>query len=529
MYYGLLALLTRSLRQDARQTRNHVFRLSFVAFIYLALLAATVTSGLFGAPGLRFFSQIAWLNLFFISCAGIGFFSSAITEEKEEETIGLLQMAGLNPVGILLGKSTSRLIQAAMLLVVQFPFALLAVTLGGVTPHQIFAAYAALLAYMILLANVALVWSTVCQRGGTAAGMTTLIFALYFATPGLANLVKADLVSVGWSQSHGFTGLVLETLDWLGQSSIWDRLTATTQTGFKDPIFSHQVITNSFGGLACFLTAWLVFNPFTRSLTSQGVTRGLVMKSTSRIRFLSPGRCWALPLVWKDFQFIGGGYSFAVVKLIGYSAVLALIVYLTSIDGVTASSIRWNDVGEMYVSCMMGAVIIESCILAARVFHDEVRLLTLSSLLMLPRSIPYLAYSKALGCLIGLLPSLLCLALGALLLPGVESKRALEFLIEPYLWGVVLSVVIFLHLVALLSLFVKWGALPLAMALMAPIMTCCPVGQLLFFVVGQPGSGGLRESYGILAATATVWILMGLVCFVFQMMIAARLQELGSK
>ena len=120
----------------------------------------------------------------------------------------------------------------------------------------------------------------------------------------------------------------------------------------------------------------------------------------------------------------------------------------------------------------------------------------------------------------------LCLALGALLLPGIELNRALEILVEPYLWGVVLSVMIFLHLIALLSLFVKWGALPLALMLMGPITSCCPVGQLLFFVVGQQG---LRENYGILAATATVWILMGLVCFVFQMMIAARLQELGSK
>ena len=526
MYYGLLALLTRSLRQDARQTRNHVFRLAFVAFIYLALLAATVTSGLFGAPGLRFFTQMAWLNLFFISCAGIGFFSSAITEEKEEETIGLLQMAGLNPLGILLGKSTSRLIQASMLLVVQFPFSLLAVTLGGVTPHQILAAYAALLAYMILLANVALVFSTICQRGGTAAGMTTLMFALYFALPGLANLLSADLGGLGWSQSHWFTGTVLGTLEWLEQSSIWDRLQATTTTGFNDPVFSRQVISNSLGGLACFLTAWATFNPFTRSLSSQGVTRGLVLKSTSRVRFLSPGRCWALPLVWKDFQFIGGGYSFAVVKLIGYSALLALTVYVNAIDSVTASSVRWGDVGQMYCTWMLGAVVIEGCIFASRIFHDEVRLQTLSSLLMLPRTIPYLAYSKAVGCLMGLLPSLLCLALGALLLPGIELNRALEILVEPYLWGVVLSVMIFLHLIALLSLFVKWGALPLALMLMGPITSCCPVGQLLFFVVGQQG---LRENYGILAATATVWILMGLVCFVFQMMIAARLQELGSK
>src|SRR5262249_13880134 len=128
MFYGLMALLTRALRMDSRQMRNHLFRLAFVSFIYICLLVATFQSSFLGSPGLAFFSQIVWLNVLFVTCAGIGFFSSAITEEKEEDTIGLLQMAGLNHLGILLGKSTSRLIQVVMLLIVQFPFMLLAVT-----------------------------------------------------------------------------------------------------------------------------------------------------------------------------------------------------------------------------------------------------------------------------------------------------------------------------------------------------------------------------------------------------------------
>ena len=178
MYYGLVALLTRALRLDARQLRNHLFRLAFVTFIYLSMLMATIQSAFVGAPGLMFFSQIAWLNVMFITCAGIGYFSSAITEEKEEETIGLLQMAGLNHIGILLGKSTSRLIQVMLLLVVQFPFMLLAVTLGGVTTHQIIAAYVDVLSFTVLLANTALVCSVVFQRGGNAAAVTTLLMPM---------------------------------------------------------------------------------------------------------------------------------------------------------------------------------------------------------------------------------------------------------------------------------------------------------------------------------------------------------------
>jgi hypothetical protein len=526
MYYGLLALLTRSLRQDARQLRNHVFRLAFVAFMYMALLTASVTSGMFGAPGLRLFQQIAWLNVLFISCAGIGYFASAITEEKEEETIGLLQMAGLNPLGILLGKSTSRLIQASMLLVVQFPFMLLAVTLGGVTPHQIFAAYAALLAYMILLANVALVWSTICLRGGSAAGMTTLLLALYGVMPTTAKLIKTELAGTGWTGTHWLTQTVMTSLDWMAESSVFEQMTVIMTTGFNQPTFSRQVISNSAGGFVGFLLAWILFVPCTRNSAAGGASRGVVLKSTTRVRFLSPGRSWPLPLVWKDYQFIAGGYVFAVIKLIGYAALLPTVIMWHSYFGYGGAAGMWSEVGVLYVSCLMWAVIIEACILASRIFHDEVRLQTLSSLLMLPRSIPYLAYSKALGCLLGLLPSLSCLVLGAWLLPGIDQDGVFRFVIDPYLWGIVLAVSVFLHLIALLSLFVKWGALPLAIVVMGPISMCCPVGQLLILVIGP---NGVRDPFGAMAATATVWMLMGLVCFVFQMMIAARLQELAAK
>lgn len=126
-----------------------------VCGVYLSLDAVGDGAKCFyRCTGTELFSSIAWLNLLFITCAGAGYFSTAITEEKEEETLGLLQMAGLNHIGILLGKSTSRLIQVMLLLVVQFPFMLLAVTLGGVTTDQILAAYVSVLAFTVLLANL---------------------------------------------------------------------------------------------------------------------------------------------------------------------------------------------------------------------------------------------------------------------------------------------------------------------------------------------------------------------------------------
>ncbi len=525
MYYGLVALLTRALRMDARQLRNHLFRLAFVGFIYLSMLMATIQSAFLGAPGLLFFSQIAWLNVLFITCAGIGYFSSAITEEKEEETIGLLQMAGLNHIGILLGKSTSRLIQVMLLLVVQFPFMLLAVTLGGVTRHQIFAAYIDVLAFTVLLANIALVCSVVFQRGGNAAAVTTLLMILYAVLPPIAGLELKDLVATGWTKSVWWQSLILTSLEWIEKSCVYYQLHEVMQTGFNQPILTKQVISNIVVGIACFGLAWLLFGPSINNAAPGGATRGVVLKSTSRIQFLSPGRCWSNPFIWKDFQFIGGGYSLFVGKLLAYVMLFALICAV-SVYNRNWLGISLNDVGGIYFGCMLAILIIEACVSASRVFHDEIRLQTMSSLLMLPRSIPYIGYSKAIGCLMGLAPAAICLVGSSFLLPDFRFANFAKLLIEPHFWASVMGIMIFLHLVALLSLFVKWGALPMAFFMMGPISTCCPVWQLMFLAVGP---NGLQDLWGKLPATITVWILTGLVCFVFQMMIAARLQELGTK
>ena len=100
--------------------------------------------------------MIVYLDVTFMTLLGIGFFSTAITEEKEEDTLGLMLMAGISPLGILAGKTGGRLWQALLLVIVQYPFMLLAVTMGGVSGAQVWAVTVALLAYMVLLAGFGL-------------------------------------------------------------------------------------------------------------------------------------------------------------------------------------------------------------------------------------------------------------------------------------------------------------------------------------------------------------------------------------
>jgi hypothetical protein len=378
----------------------------------------------------------------------------------------------------------------------------------------------------VLLANVALVCSVVFQRGGNAAAFTTLLMVIYAIAPKYAVLQRTSLLAMGWTKAVWWKSAILDFLEWLEESCVLYELMEVMTTGFAKPIINRQVISNCVAGFLCFGLAWLLFGPRVNSATPGGATRGTLLKSTSRMQFLSPGRCWDNPFVWKDYQFIGGGYLLSVGKLLAY---LAVLLGMSAVALTPSNWFGWtlNEVGPAYFIFMLCALVLEACIYASRVFHDEIRLQTMSSLLMLPRSIPYMGYSKAIGCIMGLFPAVLCFIGSLFLLPNTTPIKQFSSIIDPRIWALIMTFLIFLHLIALLSLFVKWGALPAAFFLMGPISICCPAGNLMFFVA-SPNSG-IQSVWGELPATITVWILTGLVCFVFQMMIAARLQELGTK
>jgi hypothetical protein len=561
MWTGISALLARAMQMDTRQLRTHLFRLAFVGFIYLMLLGAQADATFRGAPGKTFLQGIVILNAIFITLAGVSFFSSAITEEKEENTLGLLQMAGIGPMSVLLGKSTSRLIQAFMLLLVQFPFTLLSITLGGVTMQQVLAAYTSLFAYLMGLANLALFWSVVCRRTGNAAGMTALMLTLYFIAPFFAEGLHREATTRGWSAAVWYQGASLWVLEVIENSQIFIRLSEIMSTGFGaqtassqvltggwmslprylyDSMISTQVVTNALFGLLCFLGARVLYGPFTSDVDQLTDTRGLVLKSSSKVRLFSTGRCWGNPLVWKDFHFLTGGYPFAIVKWFAYAVLLGVIVfsnYYSDYPYPSWSRIEWQSVIGVFASLIGVILVIEASLSAARIFHDEIRLQTMSALLMLPRSVAYIGYSKTIGCLLGLLPGVSWLVICWMIALtngwfdpfSYNSYSGRGFLEEvvfnPAVWVTFLGVSVFLHLTTLLSLFVKWGALPLAFLIMILMTWCCPIfGVMGMFVFSVMNDGGVAH----IAASLTMILINVVASFVLQMMIGARLQEIGA-
>ncbi|MFN9826350.1 MAG: hypothetical protein ACK58J_19575, partial [Planctomyces sp.] len=98
MISGTTALFVWTLRADNRSVWPHVVRGAF-AFMMLFTLSLAWTDA-FGTTriGLRFFETICSLNILIISVAGISYFSTAVTEEKDAGTLALLQLAGMSPL-----------------------------------------------------------------------------------------------------------------------------------------------------------------------------------------------------------------------------------------------------------------------------------------------------------------------------------------------------------------------------------------------------------------------------------------------
>lgn len=521
MPHGLLTLFNRSIRLDARGVKGHAFRIAFALFIYFGLLNAYLTSLAFGAPGLRFFTAICYLNLFFIALAGTSFFATAVTEEKEEGTLGLLKMAGMSRAAILLGKSTSRLLSSMLLLVIQLPFLLLAITLGGVLYGQVGAAAVALLSFLAFTANAALLFSVLCKRSGSAIAFTAITLLARFILPPLVLAGSTSLAATG-SLPVGVMTALQDFATWFSQTSPRDRLATIMLTGFAESPISAQVVFDLLGSVFCFTLAWLFFDRFTEDEKAGDPSRGMVFRRRGKLRWLSAGRVGRNPLFWKDFHFLAGGWSMLIVKSTIYSliAVAIALLYYYDAGGFTRGIPTFLDqVGSVFAVAMAVIGVIELSVLASRVVHDEWQWKTLDSLLLLPRSIPKLAWSKLAGGLVGIVPTVLFICLAGLLSPSARDG-IFEVVFTPIGWASLLGLAVFLHVVALMSLFVKWGALPLA------ILVCLVASYALTPVLVLSVAFSAAFDSPQAAAIPMCGLLLGLIA-VLHFLIAKRIEILG--
>ncbi|MCE9611476.1 MAG: hypothetical protein K8R23_14865 [Chthoniobacter sp.] len=371
----LLALFVRSLREDTRAKSTYWARAGLAAFM-LVVMGLTAKGGRFsgGATGLAFLKGAAWFQTVFLTISGLGFFASAITEEKEEGTLGLLRMTNLSPLSILLGKSTSRLAGSLLLLGAQVPFTLVAVTLGGVSTGQVLATYATLGAYAFLLCNLALLASVIMPR---TVGAVVLAGGV---------LGGALACGAAW--------------DVVGGALPFHQMRTIFRTGFAGPILGFQVVMNLLAGLGCFLLAWLLFHWRCESATESAAGSFAGRRWLRSGRF-APGRPERFHAIeWKDYHFLHGGSAVACAKWIacGIVVVVSLVIALAW-DHYES----WELLASISLCGLLGLVA-ELGLIASRLFATEVREQTLSSLALLPQSMELTVQAKSRGYRASLAP-----------------------------------------------------------------------------------------------------------------------------
>ncbi len=469
------------------------------------------------APGRQVFTSLVWINYFFITVGAIGYFATSITEEKEEQTLGLMRMAGISPLGLLLGKSASRLWMALVLIAVQFPFTLLSVTLGGVTQRQIFASYVSLGAYTFFLSGVGTLCSVVSRRSMRAViYMFLFVVGLVLLTPILA--IARDLAG-------GYSPQVEEAVDrvvgWIGAVSFQDRINGVLTITFDDPVFERHFVASVVAGSFCFLLAWLCFDFFANRHVDQSPTQ--FTKAIRKSPVFRAPRVWSLPLHWKDFYFSCGGlwgWMLRLAMIIGFTMLFYLPTIMYAPGSFTYKD-RVEVLGGYLMTTSVTFAMVELTIQSMRFLGAEHSGKTLPMLAMLPQSSASTLYSKLCGYLIGILPAVGTFFFGMLLIPNGFADFMHEILTEPEAFlsfGFAVQLFfVFLHLNTLLSTWIKWAAAPVSFGILMMTNMCC---------LGIIFQGGPSSATGFL-------FIMNAICMFgiggLQVLIAERYVELASR
>ena len=448
---GFFALVGQSLRLDARSVWPHVGRLVLAVSVWSLFLTMQFGQARFGAVGPMMFTILVMGSFALITIAGIGYLATPITEEKEQQTLGLLKIAGINSASILFGKSAPRAISGVLLLAAQAPMAVACMTFGGVTIHQLLAAAAALLAYLLLAAGIGLLSSVVARRSTTASLLALLLLSASVAMPPILMLIYAAVINIA-PEAEFVAAPLAHLSDFFAQSSAYSRCRTITGANFAEPIISTQVISNAVCGIIAYGLACVLFPVYTRDDAVDAPPRPPLAPALLQRRQWGVGRAWSNAFLWKDLRFVAGSPRWLFWKTIAYAAVWAVIY--VGIGGLGA-----DFAATMTVLLLMSWEIAAA---VCRSLQREVQGRTLSSLLILPHSLPSIIYSKLLGAAAAALPATVVLVI-ALIVAADPSRFAYEVGIDtPLTWMWMAAYVMCVHVAALLSITSGRGALPLA-------------------------------------------------------------------
>jgi ABC-type Na+ efflux pump permease subunit len=339
-----------------------------------------------------------------------GYVASALTEEKERNTLEALMATDLSSREIVLSKLAVRLASLLLMLLTGLPILAIMQVMGGIDPDFMIVGYVAILFFTATLACLAISNSVRCRRTrdaimatyielGAYLVLTSILFYLARAYPPVHTLslgfIHFDLLQVLQVLAAGNPILGLE------------RIVEYVATGGNLSHILGKV-------MAEFITFHLVFSiifaldavrRFRRAFQKQ--TYGQLVRDQSKLRRWRPAMGnW--PLVWKEiFTHSSGGQSWFRRLLMGSIVAASFLPVVVIETELRTSPTRPFPLARLYFNyvCIVGCVIL--CILlvrvvvqAALVFSRERDQQTLDSLLTCPASTPAIIGAKWLGCML---------------------------------------------------------------------------------------------------------------------------------
>ncbi len=143
------------------------------------------------------FRLLAPLELVILSALAAVGAASSVAQEKDRRTLLLLLMTRLSGFEIVAGKAASALLSPLSLLVISLPLFLTLPLLGGVSPTQVFAAFAVITVSVVISSVVGTVVAFWREKTFQSIALTFLILLLLIAVGEIVANLSVD--GVGWA------------------------------------------------------------------------------------------------------------------------------------------------------------------------------------------------------------------------------------------------------------------------------------------------------------------------------------------
>ena len=441
------------------------------------------------AGGGLFAATVVICCYWFLTLVGGIHFSTAIAEEKEEQTLALLKMTGASSFSILAGKSIPRLAMAILFLGVISPFLIMALMLGGVLPLGLLSGILGICCYTVMLSQMGLFASVVCRSAPRAFLTTSVLWVLFELCHWWFDFAITVTTPSPGGQLSWFGEVLRSSLNWVPNTSLImnlsdDLLTFATSEALDSDawlpvrlwnllreVWHFHMTFHLVAATVFFVISWILFEPCTSRAAGEGaaaVPRDVAVA-------VSRPRPWNAAVVWKSWQYVSGGVLWFVLRAVGgtvlvggFLGVLHVFDYISSGAAVTG----------LMVSCGLLFFVINLARLFGRVLNEEIHGQTLPALVMLPRQTSRTLWAMIAGLLPAVAAGAGCTVTGyclhLLMDPNafVDLNDLLELVVEPWFWHVIVWNVLTLHLGLLLTTYVRYGGMIIGYVLLwlfAPI------------------------------------------------------------